>query len=1580
LEGLAGVVGRLRKAKTPHARHEHARALVGAAQPQSRETVDLGLLIEAADALLETYDSVEEAHRPALGTLAHEFIDLARSNAIRRAAYPSEGDRPGARWLARIIELIERTNFTVGRMMRQRAAVYPDRTLFVVPRGEGVKRYSWSEVMETTERVARGILGVLGEDPVVAVYTPNRIEGVLVDLACLSNGIFNTLVPANSVDSQLRHILVESGARMLVVAGAQQVTRSIAALEDLGSLEWVVTLDALPHVPGANLMTLEDLMRRGDKVSGSALHERLAAVRSTDVATTMYTSGTTGTPKGIKFTHVNLVSKRYARVAALPDIDQNEVFVCYLPLYHTFGRYLEMLGAAHLAATYVLAENASTETLVSHMKRFKPTAMISVPKKWLDLHDRIIAADVPLDDPEQVRQAIRETTGGCLRWGLSAAGRLDPAIFRFYQNHGVDLLSGYGMTEATGGVTMTPPGWKADGSIGRALPAIELSLGEDNELLLRGPYVTPGYTNPEDAAACFKDGWFYTGDIVSKNPAGYYQHVDRKKDIYKNASGRTIAPQRVEALFADFPEVSRVFAVGDGREFVTLLIRPNEDCAEVRFKDMSAAALHEYFRALVVSCNRFLAPFERVVNFALIDRDFSLEKDELTPKGSFRRSVVEDHFRDVVEKLYVSSTIDRVIDGLRVQVPIAFLQHLGATERGTEVVEDGLFFRATGTRLRVQRDPHAEDRVWIGNCCYEGLRGIINLDEWLRLPHLWVGNAELTRLTGEDILLWSLTGGDRRAPARMVGVTRPEFPIDEWRTRLEEPRDAAPSLLTVHAAAVVLSGGTLETSLSAVDRLLHTMAAGRARYQELAQTRLQYASTHPERAVRSRAFVALFKHQQPDALATTARLFCQSHLDFLDEEACTEIASLGVKPAQWRSMAQAFASLRRSIHRDCSAKVRAFIMKLLGSLGKVAELEDDFYLPVRRELMAWMLAPVPEAIREHAEEIADRLAEGLRQGLGNKQEEAIDPGTGRRYTWADTFLLEEGMDPGRQVRVTQALLQTELIREAVFVLHHERRIDLEDVAPGNIWISVVETRFGRTMYHVGLRLRNLERCDFAIHLLSTTTTQAMLTDLRLMCVAAGELSEPPLTPELGGFWPEYQIATVEHIPGESVETMALHMHRHPDKDTQQRLKRTWKHLSWSTLTAALEFYRRTEGQWMLTGSIARDICVPLNDFEETARIVSAAGWQPFAGTLELLLRLKRGFLDRVRFHFPALAPETENELLFAAVLESLGLREGLAFLEDAMAKADDDGKIDAGQTSFREELRSFIARIHEDGYMPRSLYFAIRRYDVWAQQVPDAGVHARAAQLRELEKNYRIPATAQKFPGSRLWLYAETVLKDSPDEGKVIIRHAIRRLREGGDIKEVLGRLYADLQEKLPSHDQHYFLTRAAYPHLEPDEKAELVTTSEVDVGRAELVTAHTDQTGRELRIRPVADSRELDTLHRIFYTGGIGGGLTASENFLVSVDRGGYVVGGVAFIRRTPHHVILDKIAVLPRCRGRGIGRILLQEFLRRQRAEGVTIVSAEFIRASWLSQFGFASHPRYAGVVLPLADVSREQPVATT
>ncbi|UCE59723.1 MAG: GNAT family N-acetyltransferase [Phycisphaerales bacterium] len=1575
--GLREVARDLESAQSDDARTHSARLLLAAARQACIDPVDLSGLTRAADALLHVVegDSSEELLNP----IAHEFIDLARHKSVRLAAYPAESGTPGGEWIDRIVRLIDRTDFTVGRMFRQRAAQNPQKTLFTVPKGDQVSEYSFERVSELTQQIARSLLAVMGDAPRVAIYTPNRIEGALVDLACLTTGIFNTLVPANAVESQLQHILAESQARVLVVSGSEQLQKGMAVRDAFPSLEWIITLDALPTVRSDKVMSFHELCERAREVSGAVLEERLGQVRSSDTATTMYTSGTTGVPKGIKFSQLNLVSKRYARAAALPHIDENEVFLCFLPLYHTFGRYLEMLAAVHLAATYVFAESASTETLIQNMRRFHPTAMISVPKKWVDLYRRVMTTDEPPDNPAAVEQALRDLTGGQLRWGLSAAGRLDPAIFRFFQHHNIDLLSGYGMTEATGGITMTPPGKYVEDSIGKALPAIELEFGEDDELKLRGPYVSDGYTDPEDNAAAFQDGWFCTGDIVSVDSAGFIRHVDRKKDIYKNASGRTIAPQRVEALFADFPEVSRVFAVGDGRDYVTLLIRPNTEYTEIEFGSMSEAAMLEYFRGLVIPCNRFLAPFERVVNFTLIDRDFSLEKGELTQKGSFRRAAVEENFRDVIEPMYASSTINRTLDGLVVKIPVTFLQHLGATEAGTQAEPDGVLFLATDDKLTIRRDSAGDDRVWIGNCCYEGVGSVIELDDWFRFPKLWVGNAELTRMSGDSILLWSLPTADRVPQSKMVWVGPATMDLHEHVERLESARSGTASLLTVHAAAVCLFGGSPDVALQSVDYLTRVLGAGWVRYQELAEAHLRSASRHHDPAVRGRAFAALFEHEPVESFDQTAEAYCESSLGFLSDEACERMAELDFSQRRWQLLCDAFSSLRQRVagttYRGPIGRAQAtsaeippgveFAVDLIRSLGKIADAQESYYLPVRRELMAWMLAPVSDFIHDAAGEVVEELTLAFRRRLGNRRMHAVDPASNLQYDWSDTLRFEEGINPDELSRLSGALCRTNLIREAVFLLHHNREIDLADLSPGSIWISLTGTRFGRSVYQVGVRLRSGERYDFMLHLRGTAEIDTFLTDIRLMCLAAGAEGETRLTPQLGGYWPEYGLATVSYISAESVEGTARHMHEHPDRTVRQRLNESWRHLCWSTLTAAFEFYRRTEGRWMLTGSIARFISVQLNDFDERTRVFSMAGWRPFESRSDMILGLKHGFLDRVRFHFPALAPETRDDLLFAAALEALGTRKGGEFLRGATDEVECMDAPTEEMKALCRGMKEWLKETEESGYMPKGLFFAIARYHAWSKQVQDARTHAKAAQLRELQNNYHVDDVERRFPGSRLWLYADTVLQHSPDEGRRSIEHAIERLRAGDDIKDVLGRLYQELKDKLPSHDQQYFLTRAAYPHLELDEKAELVTTSEAGPGRAELVTTHADRTGAELRVRPVSDPREVDKLHRIFYVGGLRGGYLKQEKLLVAVDSMGYVVGGVGYIRRTPSHALLEKIAVLPRCRGRGIGELLVHEFLRRQTAEEVAIVSAEFIRASWLSQFGFKSHPRYAGVV---------------
>ena len=186
------------------------------------------------------------------------------------------------------------------------------------------------------------------------------------------------------------------------------------------------------------------------------------------IQTIMYTSGTTSNPKGIIFDQINIMSKRFARALALPNLSSEDIFLAYLPLFHTFGRYFEMLGSIFWGSSYCFAESPAFNSLLNDFKIIKPTIFISIPKRWLQMYEMLQnEMDLDSDSEEIIKKRLKEITGGNLKWGLSAAGFLDPDIFLFFQSNGINLLSGYGMTEATGGITMTPPSDYVNDSVGK---------------------------------------------------------------------------------------------------------------------------------------------------------------------------------------------------------------------------------------------------------------------------------------------------------------------------------------------------------------------------------------------------------------------------------------------------------------------------------------------------------------------------------------------------------------------------------------------------------------------------------------------------------------------------------------------------------------------------------------------------------------------------------------------------------------------------------------------------------------------------------------------------------------------------------------------------------------------------------------------------------------------------------------------------------------------------------------------------------------------------------------------------------
>jgi long-chain acyl-CoA synthetase len=557
---------------------------------------------------------------------------------------------------------------------------------FLVNEARGVWReVGWEEARERVDELAAGFLELgIGKGDRVAILAQTRIEWTLCDYALLSIGAVVVPIYQTSSRDECAYILADAGACAVVCEDAEQLEK-VAGLA-LPALKLTVAFEDAGD-DGMSLERVSGLGREALTARGPvALADARAAVSSTDPLTCIYTSGTTGDPKGCILTHGNW----WSIVESVKGVDglmaSGDVALLFLPLAHNFARLVQFVGAG---AGFTIAFVPDINRVARALAEVRPTVFPSVPRLfervYTTVHKRLtqekgikgllarrslavglrasrvrqrgrrpgpfLALQVRIAD-KLVFTKIKERFGGRIKHAVSGGAALAPEIIEFFDACGVLILEGYGLTETTSACTVNRPDRYRFGSVGPALPGIEVALAEDDEIMIRGNTLFGGYHGAPEATAevITDDGWLLTGDIGTIDEDGFVTIVDRKKELIVTSGGKKISPYNLESALKASPYIAQALVVGEGRSHVAALVYPDPD--EVAKVASGEEGIRELVQGVVDEVNAPRGPVEQIRRFALLPRDFSAEEGEITPTLKLKRRVCEAHFAEEIERLF----------------------------------------------------------------------------------------------------------------------------------------------------------------------------------------------------------------------------------------------------------------------------------------------------------------------------------------------------------------------------------------------------------------------------------------------------------------------------------------------------------------------------------------------------------------------------------------------------------------------------------------------------------------------------------------------------------------------------------------------------------------------------------------------------------------------------------------------------------------------------------------------------------------------------------------------------------------
>lgn len=594
---------------------------------------------------------------------------------------------------------------TINQVFENRAKKYGQRIAIEKKLKGRWESASWEDYYKRAAYVGLALhdMGLKKGDR-VSLLSENRLEWLYTDMGVLGAGGCIVPIYPTLIDEEVEYIVSHSESKFLVVENNLQLQKGLYTAKRYPGLQKIIVIDM--NGVGANplVMSFAELLEKGKKLydaNPGKFKELADAVTPDDLATIVYTSGTTGVPKGAMITHQNIM----AVVMALHKIEPHYAYdtdqtVPFLPLSHVFERIAGHFYGMYVGITASYAE--SLDTILQDIQEKRPTVVLAVPRVLEKVYQRIIS-QVQEQSPfkqkvfywgqkvgnkistlrEQKKKPglllklkykiayaiifkkLQNALGGRVRWMTASGAPTAREIILFFNSAGIMVIEGYGMTECCAPATMSNIADYRIGTVGRPLPGVDIKIADDGEILIKGDNVFKGYWKmPEETKESFTpDGYFMSGDIGVFDDAGFLMITDRKKDLIITSGGKNVAPQKIENLIKSDPLFTQAIVIGDKRKYLTALVNISQEQAEhvarekgISFTSFNDLLENEQFQKIVEEhiekCNQKLARYETVKKVGIIRNEFSKETGELTATLKVKRKIVQEKYKSIIDSLY----------------------------------------------------------------------------------------------------------------------------------------------------------------------------------------------------------------------------------------------------------------------------------------------------------------------------------------------------------------------------------------------------------------------------------------------------------------------------------------------------------------------------------------------------------------------------------------------------------------------------------------------------------------------------------------------------------------------------------------------------------------------------------------------------------------------------------------------------------------------------------------------------------------------------------------------------------------